>query len=84
MLFCQWLSKAKKLSLALTISLLMAGASMKDTLLALDWLTSIHYSVWFKNNKVLILIDFGSKINTMTPTYVVKLGLKICHTNIKA
>lgn len=29
------------------------------------------------------MIDLGSKINVITSGYASKLGLKICHTNIK-
>lgn len=29
------------------------------------------------------MVNSNSKINTMIPIYVAKLGLKICHINIK-
>lgn len=35
-------------------------------------------------NKVQALINSGSKINAMTLAQILKLGLKICHTNIRA
>ena len=64
----------------------MAGTSMKDKPLALDWMLCIHYPIWFKKSKVQVqaLIDSGSKVNAMTLGYASKLGLKICLTNVGA
>lgn len=62
----------------------MTGASIEDTLLVLDWVPYIYYSAWFKNNKVWALIDSGSEVNVMIPTYIAKLDLKIWRTNVKA
>ena len=52
----------------------------------MDWVFYICYPIWFKKSKiqVQILIDFGSKINTITLEYVLKLDLKVCLTNVKA
>ena len=62
----------------------MAEASMKSNLLALDWVPCIYYLILLKKNDVKALIDPGIKINAMTPAYALKLGLKICITNIRA
>lgn len=35
-------------------------------------------------NRLQVVIDSGSKINTMTPVHVLKLGVKFCHTNVEA
>lgn len=47
----------------------------------------IHYLLQFrknKKNKMQALINLNSKINIITPIYIVKLGLKIRRTNIGA
>lgn len=65
----------------------MAGASMKNTSLALDQVLYIHYPLRFrkdKENKVKALINFGREVDAMTSTYAAKLGLKVCHINIRA
>lgn len=58
-------------------SLLMAGASIEDISLALDWVFYIQYPVWFKNNKFGALINYGDKVNAMILTYIAKLDLKV-------
>ena len=52
----------------------------------LDWVPCIHYPVQFEKDKKVIraLIDSGSKINTMTPAYVSKLGLQVRKTDVRA
>ena len=62
----------------------MAGTSIEDKPLALDWVPCIHYSIWFKKSEVQVqvLIDSGSEVNTMTPGYILKLGLKVRPTNV--
>ena len=42
--------------------------------------------IWFKKSKVQVqaLFDFGSEINAITLEYILKLGLKVCPTNIGA
>lgn len=52
---------------------------MKDTLLLLEQVLYIHYPVQFRKNqaKTQTLIDFGTKVNAMTQSYVVKLGFKV-------
>lgn len=61
----------------------MAGASIKDTLLALDWIPCIYYPACFKNNKIQALINSSSEVNAMTLTYTAKLDLKVWHINVK-
>lgn len=73
-----------KLTLALTTTLLIAEASTKNTLLALDLVLYIHYLFWFKNNKIWALIYSNNKINVMTLIYIAKLGLKVYYNNIGA
>lgn len=61
--------------------MLMTEAS-KEGEVILDQVPCIHYPVWFKKYKIKALINFGSKINTITFAYASKLGLKVCLTNI--
>ena len=64
----------------------MAGASIKNNLLVLDWVLCIHYPIWFKKSKVQIqvLINSSSEVNAMTSIYALKLGLKIHPTKKRA
>lgn len=62
----------------------MAGVGMEDILFALDWVLCIYYPVWFKKDKVRALINFGNKVNTITPAYALKLSLKVRSTDIGA
>ena len=64
----------------------MAGASMKDNPLVLDWVPCIYYSIRLKKSKVQVqaLIDSGNEVNAMIPGYVSKLGLKVRPTNVGA
>lgn len=43
-----------------------------------------YHSVLFKKDKIRALINFKSKFNTISLDYVLKLGWKIYHTNVKA
>lgn len=64
----------------------MIKASKKNDV-ALARIPYIYYSLCFhknKKSKVQALTNFGSKINTMIPAYVLKLGFKVYRTNIKA
>lgn len=61
----------------------MAEATMEDILLALNGVLCIYYLVQFHNNEVWALIDSGSKDNIIISTYIVKLGLKVSHTNVQ-
>lgn len=62
----------------------MIKASKKDVVL--DRILYIYYLVCFQKDqdKVLALISSRSEVNAMTPTYISKLGLKVCLTNFKA
>lgn len=62
----------------------MTEASKKDDVI-LEKVPCIHYLLCFyknKKNQVQVLIDSSSKVNTITPEYILKLGLKICSTNV--
>lgn len=37
-----------------------------------------------QKNKMQALINFDSKVNTMMQTYILKLSLQICRTNVRA
>lgn len=52
----------------------------------LEYIPSIQYPVKFKKSytKLQALINSSNKINTMTPTYMAVLGLRVCHTDIRA
>ena len=53
----------------------------------LDKVPHICYLVHFQKDKskdVLALLDFKSKINTMTPAYTVQLGLKMQKIDVDA
>lgn len=46
----------------------------------------IHYLLYFQKDiaEIKTLIDLGSKVNIILLAYSSKLGLKVCHTNIRA
>lgn len=44
----------------------------------------IQYPVQFNKKEMRALINSSSKVNTMTPSYALKLGLKICQINVRA
>lgn len=61
----------------------MTRASKED--MALNQIFDIiYYPIWFKKDKVRALINLSSKVNTMILRYALELGLKVCHTNVKA
>ena len=60
----------------------MTEASQEDVIL--DQVSCICYPIRFKKNKVQALIDSGSEVNAMTLGYALKLGLKVCPTNVGA
>ena len=64
----------------------MARASIKDILLMLDWVPYIHYLLCFQKYivRVKALINYSSEVNAMILNYALKLGLKVCYTNIGA
>lgn len=62
----------------------MAEASIKDTLLMLNCVLYIDYLIWFKKNKIQILIDLNSKVNIIILVCAAKLSLNVRNTNIRA
>lgn len=52
--------------------------------IVLDWVLYIYYLIWFKNNKIWALIDFGNKVNIIKLGYTLKLNLKACYINIRS
>ena len=44
----------------------------------------IHYPVRFQKEQVRALLNSGSKVNTMSPAYTKRLGLKTLKTNVGA
>ena len=62
----------------------MAGASIEDNLLALNWVPCIYCPIWFKKNEVQALINSSNKVNAIMLMYALKLGLKVRITNIRA
>lgn len=64
----------------------MTEANKKDKVI-LKRILYIHYPLRFykdKENKVQALINLSSKLNSMTPAYRSKLGLKIYHIDVGA
>lgn len=58
----------------------MTKASKEDV--ALDCISCIHYPIQFQKDGIKALIDLGIKVNAITLTYIGKLGLKVCRTNV--
>ena len=59
----------------------------KEDEVALARVPCIHYPLRFQKdnqNEVRALINFGSEVNAMTPAYALKLGLKVCQTDVGA
>ena len=58
--------------------MLMTGACKEDLKVILDWVPCVYYLVQFRKDKEIIqaLIDSSSNINTITPAYIKKLGLR--------
>lgn len=60
---------------------------MEDISRLLDWVLYIYYPFYFckdKKNKIKALINLDSKVNTMTPTYTLKLSVKVRFTDVRA
>lgn len=72
----------QKLVMVLVISVSMIEAGREDK--ALVTILCIYYLIRFKKNlhNTKAFFDSGSKINIMSPTYVLKLGFYICRTNV--
>lgn len=79
------MSKANKLAVVLVAFLLVIEANMEDILRLLEKILCIHYLLHFKKDlyEIRALINLSSEVNTITPAYATKLGLKIRKTNIK-
>ena len=61
----------------------MTETSKKDDM-ALQRVSCIHYLIWFKKKEVQALIDSSSEVNAMILAYVLRLGLRVYHTNVGA
>lgn len=62
----------------------MTAASIENNLLALDWVSYIHYLILFKEEEVQAPINSGIVFNAIKLVYSLKLGLKILCTNVGA
>ena len=65
----------------------MTEASKEAPKVILDRMPCIHYPVQFQKDKGVIiwaLINLGSKVNAMTPTYAKQLGFQVQKTNVGA
>lgn len=81
--FCKILpEKSKKSVLVLPTFAPMTETSTED--IALDWVSYIYYPVQFKKEELRALIDIVSEVDAITPTYAVKLGLKVRRTHVQA
>ena len=65
------------------VSVLVTETNKEDDV-TLQRVPCVHYSIQFKKKEVQALIDSGSEVNTMTPTYILRLGLQVYRTNIGA
>ena len=74
--------EAKKLVSVSTTSISITGPRTK----ALNRVSCIHYPVQFKKDttEVQALIDLGSEVNIIAPTYAKKLGLRVRKTDVGA
>ena len=75
---------SKTLILVLATFVPMTNNSIEEIML--EKVFYIYYFVWFQENneQIKILLNNNSKINTMSPGYIKKLGLKIWKINIVA
>lgn len=73
---------SKKLVLILAIFILVTEVCKKDNII-LDLVFCIYYLIYFEKNEVQILIDFGSKVNTIIIKYALKSDLKVRCINNK-
>ena len=64
----------------------MTNVNNKAQEVILDRFHYVYYPVQFWKDKSMIwgLINFGSKVNTITPTYTTKLGLKVWRADVGA
>ena len=81
-------SKTKKLiSVLATFALVTSASKEAQEVIVLDHVPCIHYPVQFWKDQgatIWAVIDSGNKVNTMTPAYAMKLGLRIQKTDVKA
>lgn len=68
------------------ISLRLESPTPDNSAYLLNYVLYIYHPMQFKKNQaeVQTLLDSGSKVNPMTPTYMAKLGLKIQLINVGA
>ena len=73
---------AKKLVSVLATSTLVTSAREE----ALEHVSYIHYPVQFKKDKTQVqaLVDLGSEVNAMHPSFAKQLGLSIWPTDVRA
>lgn len=64
--------------------MLVARVGIKNTSRLLDKVSSIHYLVYFKKNKIRALINSCSKVNIKILVYAAQLTLKAQKTNVSA
>ena len=65
----------------------MTGTGKKaQEVIILDQISYIHYPIKFQKDKATIqaLINFGSKVNAMSPAYAKQLGLRTWKSDVKA
>ena len=79
------MSRAKKLVSVSATSSSMTEAS-KEKHVSLERIPCIHYPLRFCKDTagVRALIDSSSEVNAISPAYILKLGLKVHHTNVRA
>lgn len=61
---------------------MVTKASKKDNMM-LKRVSYIYHFIWFKKDKVRLLINFDNKINVIISVYTSKLGLNTRHTNVR-
>ena len=73
--------RAKKL-VAVSATSILVTVSLEA--ITLQRVHCISYLVQFYGEEVKVLIDSGNEFNAMTPAYILKLGLQVHLTNVKA
>lgn len=78
----------------MTAAALVAGGSKKaekkaknaieDRTMTLKRAQYICYLIWFKKNKIQILLNSGNEVNAMTPAFASNQSLKTCYIDAKA
>lgn len=66
-------------------STLIIGVNIRIENQQLKYIPSIQYPIKFKKGrltKIQILLDFDSKVNTMTPAYMAILALHVCSIDV--